>query len=139
MINTKKLIDAINSAIVQNGYRYFGIRTADRVDVGQYCDLSTGWDYEQDDFSGEKLSGTCSTGILLDFDWYDAMDQSDVADLELAISAALDLHLHNGYSGAVTFLVGGSGVDSGEDRGEYIINTTGCMLEHRGAQVIAII
>lgn len=109
-----EIINAINEAHEKYGYYEFGVRTSNEtVAIGEECEESHDWDYENDDYSDKTLGGTCSTGLgWLDFD-------GGAEDTE-KLSKAIKYNTNN-YIGNTTYIIGGKRATAGADENEAII------------------
>ena len=97
----------------ENGYRAFGVRTGDKVEIGQEVECSHDWDLENDCSSDELLDGTCATGIYIT--WWDGEEEDD----EILNDAIAYNAKH--YSGEMQYIIAGTGYENGYDDGEAII------------------
>lgn len=112
--------------VITGEYDYYGFRKSDNdLDIGQYCEASHDWDFENDNFSDDLLNGTCCTGIVLagGKTWYDANDEDDVTEVMEVVKKAMDYN--SGYDGKHWYLCGGKYAESGDDDNEYIISNDG--------------
>lgn len=109
MTDLMKIITEAKAA----GYKAFGVRTGDKVEVGQELECSHDWDLENDCSSDELLNGTCATeiGML----WFDGDEEDDDA-----VNNAVAYNAKH-YSGEMQYIIAGTGSENGYDDGETII------------------
>ena len=113
-MNISEIAQTITNAYKEKGITEFGIRTGRIAKIGEELERSHNWDHENDCFSDDLLSGTCSTGI--GFLWFDGESED-----EEMIKKAIEIHNDYPYNGEMTYIIGGVSSTYGEDMHELII------------------
>lgn len=112
MKNINEIIQAIANAHEQMGYDAFGVRTDNReVKIGEDCECSHDWDYENDCQSDNYLDGTSATSF--GYLYFDEEDENNVRE-------AIAYNLAH-YVGKTTYIIGGKRENYGMDENETII------------------
>lgn len=103
---------AIAQRLVDENHYFIGVRADDRkYNVGDKCELSKDWDYENDCYSDEYLDGTCATEVLNNW--------NDVDDVAENLKNAIEFNKR--YRSKYQYIIVGNGIERGMDENEVII------------------